>query len=644
MNFIDWLKKNMPEAVAYNSRKALAKEAGIANYSGTTEQNMKLWEYLKGKKNSDGPRKVNPKDFKTEDQVTAFIKELGYIPDDLPMLVGGLINFESLGDIPFYSELKEQKQKEQSRAQKEYDDYYKKLMLTDNLTDLHSGVMTEEIFRKYLPMLSEEEQKRARYKWGYHSDAEREYAGSQQEAEDANYVEAMNRDYKRELGLKNFPLVIKNGYFRTGDYFWDDVKKYQKEHWLTDQDITNLMNSTNAEQKYAVEVDDWGKQERQRRDADGKQMEKAVADARNEFADKMLNALNAPSSLVYGTIDYFKNDKKYPNKSLKNYLETTPYRLFEEPVYASDIISTGNKWGDLVLDVAADPIAWGNYINIGKTALTNASKNTFNGAYKNLVSPPYKRVGNNYYSIYGPHSEATLVRAPNGKYASIGLDDSVSTLAMSPESRAVIGKAIQGKPNIRLFAPYNNNARLVSYLRKPDPEMIPLTQGVSVDPLAGSQVLLSKFPSMGTYTSGSDLNLEFPTYAPQHNVMEYRYKVDPEFEKAFSKARKEGKKTFIYKGKSYSTDVDDNYNKRSTNIAWDPTAGQGIGLHEVFTVGNPIKGTVIDGSQVIGTIPISGPGYTPGDADYGTPYTNAIPREQIKYDRKGGKLSYIDLF
>lgn len=48
MTFQEWLAQNRPDAVSFESREKLAKEAGIKNYSGTSEQNQQLWDYLKG--------------------------------------------------------------------------------------------------------------------------------------------------------------------------------------------------------------------------------------------------------------------------------------------------------------------------------------------------------------------------------------------------------------------------------------------------------------------------------------------------------------------------------------------------------------------------------------------------------------------
>ena len=57
--FMSWLKKNAPSYQSYNSRKQLAEQYGIANYKGTTAQNILLWNKMKQAKYGwDNPHNV----------------------------------------------------------------------------------------------------------------------------------------------------------------------------------------------------------------------------------------------------------------------------------------------------------------------------------------------------------------------------------------------------------------------------------------------------------------------------------------------------------------------------------------------------------------------------------------------------------
>lgn len=625
--FIDWLKENKPEYVSYTKRKELAKKLGISNYQGTAEQNMLIWKKLK--QGSDDQKKIKIKENK---DLTSRIKQLGYIPEEFEERGYG-IDPSLYEQYPSEAEYKSQQKKKvvhkkpnKEEFEKWAEEYYK---WATTSTGGDSRAKKEDILlaAKYLPS-----EKASILRYVYNLGDEH----------DASIAESNAMHRRQEQGIANFPLYVKNGMIRP-NYFLEDLKKYQKQYNLTDEQIWKLVNSADAEFKYAAELHTAGSNVRHNKEIEKKNFIKEIHNAQNQFlstaGEIVGNALNAPSHFVYGGYKAITD----PNYTARDFTEGIIADSSKNTSASDVLMDSGEKdWHTTAVDIAFDPLTLLGGAGAAKKLFTNGIEITRTLPAAMLdnygVKTTFRRMGNNYFNVasgaprYGRRGKPISgILTPEDDITRLSRNHYLENI--SPTTQRV-GQQLYG-PNS--FMPGNQNYR---YFHGIGAEVPSVFSGVRpfVNPLPLAKQIDFNFQEPLLQEN----EVVWPEYTPQETTMSYRYEVNPEFEKAFAEARKKGEKFFIWKGKRYGTGLSDDYNKTAITTSWNPGLSEIPGLGQVLITEELPEGRkIIDGTQRYHRKPKPA---TKKNSKTGVPEPIEIQVEQVKYDKKGGTINYTKLF
>lgn len=625
--FIDWLKENKPEYVSYTKRKELAKKLGISNYNGTAEQNMLIWKKLK--QGADNQKKIETKE---NEDLTSRIKQLGYIPEEFEEKGYG-IDPSLYEQYPSEAEYKSQQKKKAvpkkpntEELKKWAEEYYK--WATTN-TGGNSRAKEEDILlaAKYLPS-EKASLLRNIYNLG--------------DGYDASRMESNAMYRQQQQGIANFPLYVKNGMIRP-NYFLEDLAKYQKQYNLTDEQIWKLVNGADAEFKYAAGLHTAGSNVRRNKEIEKENFIREIHNAQNQFlstAGEMAgNALNTPSHLIYGGYKLATD----PNYSGRDFVEGMIVDSSKN-TSASDVLVDGGEkdWRTTAVDIAFDPLTLLGGAGAAKKLFTNGIEIARTLPATMLdnqgVKTTFRRMGNNYFDVASGAPRYSRRDKPISGI--LTPEDDITRLSrnhylenISPTTQRV-GQQLYS-PNS--FMPGNQNYRYFHGTGEAVPSVFS-----GVHPFVNPLPLAKQIDFNFQEPLLQENEVIWPEYTPQETTMSYRYEVNPEFEKAFAEARKNGEKFFVWKGKRYGTGLSNDYNKTAVTTSWNPGLSEIPGLEQVLITEELPEGRrIIDGTQRYHRKPKPA---KKKNSKTNFPEPMEIQVEQFKYDKKGGTINYTKLF
>lgn len=395
-----------------------------------------------------------------------------------------------------------------------------------------------ELALKYLP-----EDKAARLRYIYDIDVD-----SDTKAKDAQTVSNHNHEAK-----------VKQAWALAQDYAtkrgWDSgsMEEYKKMYDLTDEELYAIMAATQKNLREYNQNRDNAIAYKDATEVSQEELIDAMHNGQNKVVQAGISLLNGPSHMTWGAVRAATD----PNYSFRDYLEgiIDPAKNTS----ASDVVAPSQVKGPgtAAIDIVLDPLSLTNLAASGYNVMKNGIQIGRELPAAMLeqagVRTNFRRFGNNMFNPVSGVPRYGRRGAP--VKGIITPEDDVTRLARNHYLENIAPTT--QRPGQRLYSPVqfmpgNQNYR---YLHGTSQKVPYIFEGADpfVNPIPGL-----KYISFDNTSNQSGNGTPKFVYTQPVN---YRQEVtvgtygSEEFQKAFKKAREEGKTEFEFKGKTYTTDL-----------------------------------------------------------------------------------------